>query len=147
MQVDLLQLNMLPNDNPQSWLRVREDIEQYPEDATWSAWKQIARQLMTDLTASGVTPFFRAGQGMHHIVFSTAENHGLTSEPRVTIEIDAAARRVRVAYSRSNLYFEKPIDENTVAIDESVTHVLRYLRRLWIETRADERLPDALNHS
>jgi hypothetical protein len=82
---------------------------------------------------------------MHHVILSTAPRHGLNDEPRVTLEFQPKQQLVRIAYGCANLYFNEPLSQEYVAPSAAVRSVLRYLRRLWSETKPDTQVPDALN--
>jgi hypothetical protein len=134
---------MWPKDNPESWQRIKEEIADYPDDG-WSRWKQMVMTVISALEASGLSQYFRIGIGMHHIILSTAERHGLGSEPRVTVEFNEKEQIVRVAYGCANISFHEPSVQERVAPSVAVPCILRYLRRLWIETKPDNQIPDAL---
>jgi hypothetical protein len=104
----------------------------------------MVRNLVAALEAQSLVPFFRIGQSMHHIIFSTLDHHRLTSEPRVTLEFNPKDQTVRVAYSSANLYFSEPLSEHRVPANDSVNTTLGYLRRLWTETKPSTPIPDAL---
>jgi hypothetical protein len=136
---------MVPKDNPESWEHIRVFIEEFPDDAYWSEWKPMARNVVSSLQSCGLVTFFRIGQSMHHIIFSTLDHHRLASEPRVTLEFHPKEQTVRVAYSCSNLYFGEPLSQETLTISAAVPGILGYLRRLWSETEPGTPIPDALN--
>ena len=125
-----------PPDNESSWASVLAFIDEYPEDANWSDWKRIALRIIRQLQSLGATSMFRVGQSMHHIVFSTLQHHGLSSEARVTIEIDGATQRVRVAHGYGNLWFSTPTKQVTCPSDDVMNALTQYLRELWLETKA-----------
>jgi hypothetical protein len=104
----------------------------------------MVRHVVSGLEARGLAAFFRIGQSMHHIIFSTLDHHRLTSEPRVTLEFHPKEQTVRVAYSCANLYFNEPLSEESVPVVAAVPSTLSYLRRLWSETRPSIPIPDAL---
>ncbi len=104
----------------------------------------MVRQVVSALEGRGLVPLFRIGQSMHHIILSTSDRHGLTSEPRVTVEFHPEEQLVRVAYSRANLYFAEPLTEERVAVSAAVPTTLAYLRRLWSDTKPSAPIPDAL---
>ncbi len=104
----------------------------------------MAREVVTALDARGLTEHFRLGQSMHQIIFSTSDHHGLTTEPRVTLEFCPKEQQVRVAYSHANIGFNEPDSEERVDVPTATSCALRYLRRLWSETRSDIQIPDAL---
>jgi hypothetical protein len=136
---------MFPKDNVESWQRIYEFIDEFPDDAYWSQWKPMVRGVVSTLDARGLVASFRIGQSMHHIIFSTIDHHRLTSEPRVTLEFHPKEQTVRVAYSCSNLYFNEPLSQETVPLSTAAPSTLGYLRRLWCETRPDTPIPDVLN--
>lgn len=105
----------------------------------------MASDIVSGLEARGLASLFRIGQGMDHIMFSTVERHGLTTEPRVTLEFHPREQIVRVAYGRTNLYFSEPLSEERVSHHAAVSTILVYLRRLWSEGKPDAQIPDALN--
>jgi hypothetical protein len=135
---------MLLKDNPESWQRIHKFIEKFPEDEYWSSWKPMAREIISALEARGLAAQFRMGQSMHHLIFSTLDHHGLSGEPRVTLEFDPKTQQVRVAYSRANLWFNAADSEERVGLPLAVPCVIGYLRRLWSETKPDSQIPDAL---
>jgi hypothetical protein len=136
---------MFPKDNLESWRQIGEFVGEFPDDAYWSNWKPMVRSVFSDLEARELAKYFRVGQSMHHIIFSTQDDHRLVSEARVTLEFHPMEQTVRVAYSRSNLYFSDPILQETVPISAAVSSTLVYLRRLWSETKPTVAIPDALN--
>jgi len=90
--------------------------------------------------------YFRAGQSMQHIIFSTCDSHdGLErynpAPPRVTIGRDEGG--YFLAYSRSNVWFSLP-DQKDIITSEDAPKVMRsYLLKLWLETRPNEPIPPA----
>ena len=107
----------------------------------------MALAVVSGLDTSGLSAHFRIGMGMHHVILSSAERHGLSSEPRVTLEFYPKEQLVRIAYGCSNLYFHEPLVEERVGSSVAVPSILRHLRRLWIETKPDAQIPDALKVS
>src|SRR6476661_3013133 len=93
--------------NMTSWETVAADIEQYPDTEHWTPWKLLVRRFLRAGIAAGLNRYFRAGQSMHHIMFSTLDHHGLRDEPRVTIEFHPPSE-LRIAYGTTNLGFRKP---------------------------------------
>ena len=134
-----------PKDNLESWQDIRRFIAEFPDDDYWSKWKPMVRGVVSDLEARGLSQFFRIGQSMHHIIFSTVNHHRLSSEPRVTMEFLPKEQIVRVAYSCANLWFNEPVSEDRVAPPLAVSIMLRYLRRLWSETKPETPMPGVLN--
>ena len=135
---------MWPKDNVESWQDIHGFIAEFPDDAYWSQWKSMARQVVSALESHGLVALFRIGQSMHQIIFSTLDHHRLTSEPRVTLEFDPKEQIVRVAYSCTNIGFNEPLVEQRVPISAAVSATLDYLRRLWTETKPDAPIPDEL---
>ena len=136
---------MFPKDNPESWQQIYQFIDRFPDDAYWSVWEPMVRKVVVELEKHGLSEFFRIGQGMHQIIFSTLDQHVLESEPRVTLEFSPKEQTMRVAYSYALLYFHEPLSEETVSIDLATQSTINYLRRLWIETKPEIQIPDALN--
>jgi hypothetical protein len=136
---------MFPRDNFESWQHIHEFIDEFPDDVHWSQWRPMVRDVVSSLEARGLVALFHIGRSMHHIIFSTLEHHGLTSEPRVTLEFHPPEQAVRVAYSCSNLHFGEPLSEECVPITAAVPSTLSFLRRLWSETKPTSEIPDAPN--
>jgi hypothetical protein len=136
---------MYPRDNLESWQHIHEFIDEFPDDVHWSQWKPMVRDVVSSLEARDLAALFRIGQSMHHIIFSTLEHHGLTSEPRVTLEFHPTGQAVRVTYSCSNLHFGEALSEECVPITAAVPSTLGFLRRLWSETKPTSEIPAALN--
>lgn len=133
-----------PKDNPESWRRIHRFIANFPNDEYWSKWKPMVRDVVSELEVRGLASVFRIGQSMHHIIFSTADHHGLGSEPRVTLEFLPREEIIRVMYSYAHLAFSEPAEEERVAPAAAMPCVLGYLRRLWNETKPDINTPAAL---
>jgi hypothetical protein len=134
-----------PKDNLESWQDIQQFIAEIPDSHDWSKWKQMVRQVISDLESRGLAPLFRIGQSMHHVIFSTLEHHRLASEPRVTLEFHTKEQKVRIAYSYANLYFSEPSSEEYAPVSSAASGTIRYLRRLWEEARPSSPIPDALN--
>lgn len=134
-----------PKDNLESWQDIQGFLAEFPQGDYGSRWTAIVRDTIAALERRGLSPLFRIGQSMHHIIFSTVDKHVLGSEPRVTLEFDPNEDIVRIAYGFGNLYFSDPASEERVAAVTAVPTILLYLRRLWKETKPDVPLPDALS--
>jgi hypothetical protein len=119
--------------NIAAWDFVVADIEQYPDNEYWTPWKILVRRFLQAGTAAGLNRYFRAGQSMHHIVFSTLDHHGLRDEPRVTIEFHPPSD-LRIAYGTTNLWFCKPELEYTLPFDDGFATFRRFLHQLWTAT-------------
>lgn len=133
-----------PKNNLESWADIHAFVASFPDDEYWSEWKPIAEGVISNLESHGLATFFRVGQSMHHIIFSTLDHHNLVDEPRVTIEFQAMEKLVHVAYSTSNLYFQPPVLEQCVEVPNAVSTVFAYLRRLWLEAKPNLPLPSPL---
>ena len=97
------------------------------------------------LDARCLAPVFRIGQSMHHIIFLTRDHHQLTSSPRVTLSFLPKEQTVRVTYSCANLHLSEPLSQETMPFSQAVPCILRYLRRLWSETKPALPIPEGLN--
>ena len=133
-----------PKDNLESWQDIQQFIAEFPETPYWVEWKTMARQVICGLANLGLAPSFRIGQGMHHIMLSTLEHHGLRAEPRVTLDFDPESHLVRVAYSRSNIEFNEPLSEERVPVEAAVSAIIKNLKILWNETKPGVPMPAAL---
>ncbi len=134
----------VPRDNLESWVDIHAFVASFPDDEYWLQWKPIVENVVSQLEARGLAPFFRVGQSMHHVIFSTLDHHQLVEEPRVTLAIEPEEKRVRVAYSTANLWFQPAIAEQRADVSASVPIVLAYLRRLWLDTKPTVPLPSPL---
>ena len=134
----------LIQENRKSWADMVEFVESFPTNDTWHAWKIFVSSVLRYGIDSGLDQYFRAGQSMQHIIFSTAVHHGLESidpvPPRVTIAFDKQMR-VYMAWSRSNLWFNEP-DRKVFLTGSNAQGTLRiYLGSLWDETRPSQKNP------
>jgi hypothetical protein len=133
-------------DNPGSWRQIHDFVDEFSdEDPYWAQWKRMVRGVRLELEQRGLVPLFRIGQSMHHIILSTLDRHVLEREPRVTLEFNVPEGSVRIAYSDANLYFNEPSSEESVPVEDATRTVLLNLRRLWVETKVGEAVPDALS--
>jgi len=121
------------SNNIASWEAVAADIEQYPDNEHWTPWKHLVRRFLRAGAAAGLSRYFRAGQSMHHILFSTLDRHGLQDEPRVTIEFHPPTD-LRIAYGTTNLSFSKPELEYSLPFDDAFATFRRFLHQLWTAT-------------
>lgn len=137
----------LIRENKKSWDNMISFVDGFPTNDAWHAWKIFVGSMLRHGIDTGLDRYFRAGQSMQHIIFSTAEHHGLEdidpSPPRVTIAFDERMR-IYLAWSRFNLWFNKP-DRQTYLTGDSANSILRiYLSSLWDETRPSEKNPIGL---
>jgi hypothetical protein len=119
--------------NIASWEAIAAHIEQYPNNAHWALWKPLVRRFLCAGVAAGLHRYFRAGQSMHHILFSTLDHHGLRDEPRVTIEFHPPSE-LRLAYGTTNLWFGAPELEYSLPFDAAFATFRRFLHQLWTAT-------------
>jgi len=130
--------------NKASWANVTQFIEGFPDNDTWLPWKLFVRAVVQAGTSAGLNKFFRAGQSMQHIIFSTCERNGLENytpaPPRVTLGRDHNGEMF-IAWSHSNIWFSEP-ERKDLVTPQTVLSVLRtYLVDLWRETRPTEPFP------
>lgn len=138
---------MIPADNPSSWQAVLESIAEYPDDDQWREWKLVATRFIRDGIAVGLDRHFRAGNSMHHFIFSTIDDLRLADNPRVTITFDKY-EEIRVAYGTKNLYLGQSELSYCLPYDEAFATFRRFLNQLWTETKSEPisgalRAPDA----
>jgi len=129
--------------NQASWSDMLAFVDEFPENETWKEWKKFMRTLLLAGVEQRLDMYFRAGQSMQHVIFSTCERHGLENydpQPsRVTLGRDGEG--YFVAYSRSNIWFSTP-DRRDVITSHNGFAVLRsYLLALWRETRPTDPVP------
>ena len=123
--------------NIQSWKVIREFIEEFPDNAQCKPWKTLANRFIDEGMKLGLNHYFRAGQAMLHIIFSTLDHHGLRDEPRVTVEFHPEDE-VRVAYGNNNLEFNPPTLEYALPFELAFASFRRLLRQLWKATMSEE---------
>jgi hypothetical protein len=128
--------------NIASWKDIEVFIEQFPQDAHWTPWKALARRFVCEGVKLGLNRYFRAGQSMHHLVFSTLDHHGLRGEPRVTVEFHPE-NDLRIAYGTTNLFFSSPQVEHLLPFEPGFATFRRFLNQLWAAT-STEAIPDDL---
>ncbi len=112
--------------NLTSWIRIRDFVEKFPDDETWKSWNDFMRYAIQTASDDGLNRYFRVGQSMQQMVFSTCDRHGLESfnpePPRVTLV--RGKNGMFVVISRSNLWFSTP-DRQTPVAEDNVVSVLR----------------------
>ena len=101
-------------------------------------------ETIAELEQRDLVPYFRIGQSMHQIIFSTLDHHVTSSEPRVILEFLPDEMAIRVAYGTANLSFAEPLSEKRVVMAEVIPVVLVFLRRLWEASKPSARIPPAL---
>jgi hypothetical protein len=133
----------------ESWVWLMGWVEQLPEGhPNWIRFSAFVSPLLQACVEAGLDRYFRAGQSMSHVIFSTAEEHRLEKydppPPRVTRRFDAANQQWLVARSYKNLHFSKADGEAPVNSETAYAVLKAYLTNLWRETRPDESLPASL---
>jgi hypothetical protein len=135
---------MFPKNNSESWQQIHEFIGELPDDAVWLDWKKIARGIVSSLESLCLVSEFRIGQSMGNFIFSTLDHHQVFGHRHVTISIRPDKKTVHVAYSTKSIFFKSFIAEDTYPVAEVIPGILSYLRRLWIDTKPELPIPDAL---
>lgn len=132
--------------NRASWAEVSIFVESF-SDEQWLEWKSFVRPVLQAAIQEGLNDYFRAGQSMQHLIFSTTEEHGLElidpPPPRVTLGRDGDSQFF-VAISRSNLWFGEPDQKQMISLDIALPVLKAYLSALWVATRPSEPLPEVL---
>ena len=134
----------LPENNAESWQQLRVRIEEDSDDVRRAPWQELARQVLSELEKLGMGPLFRVGMSRSHVIFSTAEHHGLKNEPRVTLGFLPETQEVRIAYSKADIEVQAPLIEAWVSAAVAGQVTAGGLRRLWTETRPDVPMPEEL---
>jgi hypothetical protein len=119
--------------NIESWRVVEAFVESMPESAHWTPWKTLARRIIGESVKFGLNRYFRAGQSMSDLVFSTLDHHGLQREPRVIVKL-RPENDVHLAYWAARLYFSIPMLEYTLPFDLAFPTFVRFLNQLWTAT-------------
>jgi hypothetical protein len=131
--------------NQASWAEVFADIDEYyPENDTWGEWKEFMHALLRAGVEEHLDKYFRAGQSMHYIIFSTCERHGLKRhDPHVVLGRDHNG--YFVVYSRDTWWSLEPgvtPDRKDVITSTNALAVWRsHQLALWRETRPSEPIP------
>jgi hypothetical protein len=127
--------------NRKSWAWILSFLDHFSTER-----KQTIRPIIRSAIEFGWDNYFRAGQSVWHLIFSTAEKHGLEHiqppPPRVTMGYKEG--RFFVAMSRSNLWSTEPEQIDFVSSENALVVFQSYLSSLWNATRPSEQLPDAL---
>jgi hypothetical protein len=141
-----------PETNEASWADMVAFMSQVARVDALAGWGRNASAILARGQALGLDRFFRAGQSMQHLIFSTAPRHGLDDEPRVTVawpesdtESAATGRRIEVSLGRANRWFSAPDQVAVVEEPDGWSTVARYLELLWRVTRGDAAPPAGLS--
>ena len=135
----------------ESWVWVIELVYDLPRhNAGWTPFTAFVVPILKACVDVGLNQYFRAGQSMSHIIFSTAEQHGLEQydppPPRITLLHERASNEWFIAWSHLNLIVRpEAVERKTRITAQNAVPVLKsYLKDLWRETRPQDALPTAL---
>lgn len=136
----------------ESWTWLAEWVESLPKrNADWEPFTEFVMSVLHACMSAGLNEYFRVGQSMSHIIFSTAEEHGLEKysppPPRVTLLHDRKTDEWFIAWSHLNLLVRpEAMERQDCVTRETVLPTLKsYLATLWQETQQGKPLPAALN--
>ena len=124
------------------WQAVLEGVLEYPDNDQWREWKTVAERFIRDGMALGLNQHFRAGNSMHHFLFSTRDDHRLGDDPRVTIAF-GEGDQIRLAYGTESLHFARPEWSYQLPYEDGLSTFRRFLNQLWTATKT-EPVPSAL---
>jgi hypothetical protein len=100
----------LSPDNPSSWDFILQEIDLFPNDEHWRAYKANVKAVLDRGIADNLHEDFRAGMGMHDVIFSTAPKHGLKrGEHQVAFSFVPSKSEFYVAYATRALVWGDPI--------------------------------------
>ena len=126
-------------------IRLVED--DFPEEH-WVSWKGFVLPLLRTGIDAGLDQYFRVGQSMTHIIFSTTEEHRLEkynpSPLRITIRSEDNGQRWYIARSYKNIWSSKPDEEAPIDSTTAFPVLKSYLVDLWRETHPNKALPEPL---
>ena len=129
------------SDEPESTRLVRGRVQ---------TWKTFVLPLLKARVDCGLNQYFRLGQSMADIIFSTADQHCLESyDPppaRVTLRRDRTTREIRwfIAYSHWHIAFSEAERKSLVNATSALPILKSHLADLWRETCPNETLPEPL---
>jgi len=146
---EVARIQRLLQTNQGSWAWVMEFVGDMPlHNPNWIPYTEFLMPLLKACVDAGFDEYFRAGQSMSHVIFSTAEKHRLEqyapSPLRVTIKSDKLEGnqpRWCVARSYGNLWSSAPDRETPIECESAFPVLKQYLEDLWRETRPAEPLP------
>jgi hypothetical protein len=134
-----------------SWNWLAQWVKEMPSNhASWEPWTAFILPLLRTCQDAGLNRYFRVGQSMSHIIFSTAERHGLEQynppPPRITLLHESSRDEWFIAWSLLNLMVRPEAAERKTKVNaEDAFPVLKsYLTDLWRETRSSEAIPAPL---
>ena len=133
----------------ESWAWLTEWVEDTAvRDPILGSWAAFLLPVLRACVNEGLDHYFRVGQSMSHIIFSTTERHGLEHydppPPRISLLQDPDKQQWTVAWSYRNLWFSKPDRQDVITSDNAFSTLKRYLADLWRETSPGQAIPAAL---
>jgi hypothetical protein len=133
---------------PGSWIALIKQVEESRRDAGRASWKGFVLPLLQTCIDAGLDQYFRVGQSMDHIIFSTTDEHRLErydpSPLRITIRSENKYQLWYIARSYKNIWFSKPDHEAPIDSTTAFPALKSCLTDLWRETRPNEALPEPL---
>ncbi len=139
------------NTKQESWTWLTEWVESLPKhNANWAPLTEFVIPVLSACVRAGLNEYFRIGQSMSKIIFSTAEEHGLEKydplPPRVSLRYDWEQNQWFIALSHLDLSGELEVARQDCVTSGTVLITLKaHLTVLWRETHEGEPLPAALD--
>jgi hypothetical protein len=123
--------------NITSWASLAGFVQSFP-DESWAGWKALAERFIAVGREHSLDEYFRGGQSMHDLLFSTTSVHGLPPDaPKVRVSLHPP--------DRLTLAYEPGIPaagadarlEYTLSFDDAVPTFRRLLNHLWTMTTSE----------
>jgi len=131
-----------PATNQDSWAWMIRFMARLSDVPALAGWARIASSLLRQGQALRLDEYFRTGQSMQYLVFTTKSRFVLVDEPRVTVcwpNGDSAAaltgERIEVSIGHENRWFSEPDRADIVSGDDAWAAVAAYLLQLWHESK------------
>lgn len=143
MNPDMISRQVM-DDNRGTWAGLLKSVEQMPDSEFWRGWTPFMRSVIQSGIDAGWDKYFRIGQALDQIIFSTCEQHGLErfSPPPARVTLAKYQGQYSVAYSHKDVR-DTLAERRDVVTSATVLPVLSsYLIALWQETRPTELLPE-----
>lgn len=106
----------------------------------WEGWKHLADRFMNHCIERQFNRYFRAGQSMTTLVFSTLDHHGLQDEPRVNVVLHPPDKLELSYYPGLPVRGADNELEYELNFETGVATFQRFLNHLW-EMTMPEPLP------